>query len=197
MKKIRNVVLVLLSVSVLALALSGCGGSAEEAEQEARQAFDSVMNAFVAGDVEKIKTYCDSSAINQESELRSIILSSLGNVTYTVNSAEAQNSKKVTVNADINLIDASQVMQKYIESIAAMISSDEYQSKLPTMTKEEYQEMMDGKLAEILSSGEMPSVTKNLSVIMVKSGDGWKVEGSELPDLLVTNTLNAINQIKQ
>ena len=60
-------------------------------------------------------------------------------MTYDINSVTASSAKKAVVNADITLIDASQVMQKYIENIAVMVSSPEYQNNLATMTKEDYQ----------------------------------------------------------
>lgn len=88
-------------------------------------------------------------------------------------------------------------MQKYIENIAVMVSSPEYQNNLATMTKEDYQKLMDDQLANVLENGGVPNVTKTIDVNMKKEGGSWKVDGSALPELLVTNTLNAIEQIKQ
>lgn len=196
-KKFFSCAALFLSLILIIGALTSCGGNTEEARQEAEQAFSETMEAFKSGDVEQIKKYCDSAEINDNTDLRAAILSSLKNVTYDINSVTASSAKKAVVNADITLIDASQVMQKYIENIAAMVSSPEYQNNLATMTKEDYQKLMDDQLTNVLENGGVPNVTKTIDVNMKKDGRSWKVDGSALPELLVTNTLNAIEQIKQ
>lgn len=196
-RKFFSCAALLLSLVLIIGALTSCGGNTEEARQEAEQAFSETMEAFKSGNVEQIKNYCDSVEINDNTDLRAAILSSLKNVTYDINSVTASSAKKAVVNADITLIDASQVMQKYIENIAAMVSSPEYQNNLATMTKEDYQKLMDDQLANVLENGGVPNVTKTIDVNMKKEGGSWKVDGSALPELLVTNTLNAIEQIKQ
>lgn len=196
-KKFFSCAALFLSLILIIGALTSCGGNTEEARQEAEQAFSETMEAFKSGDVEQIKKYCDSAEINDNTDLRAAILSSLKNVTYDINSVTASSAKKAVVNADITLIDASQVMQKYIENIAAMVSSSEYQNNLATMTKEDYQKLMDDQLTNVLENGGVPNVTKTIDVNMKKEGGTWKVDGSALPELLVTNTLNAIEQIKQ
>jgi len=195
-RKFFSCTALLLSLILIIGALTSCGGNTEEARQEAEQASET-MEAFKSGNVEQIKNYCDSVEINDNTDLRAAILSSLKNVTYDINSVTASSAKKAVVNADITLIDASQVMQKYIENIAAMVSSPEYQNNLATMTKEDYQKLMDDQLANVLDNGGVPNVTKTIDVNMKKEGGSWKVDGSALPELLVTNTLNAIEQIKQ
>ena len=197
MRKFFSCTALLLSLILIIGALTSCGGNTEEARQEAEQAFSKTMEAFKSGNVEQIKNYCDSVEINDNTDLRAAILSSLKNVTYDINSVTASSAKKAVVNADITLIDASQVMQKYIENIAAMVSSPEYQNNLATMTKEDYQKLMDDQLANVLENGGVPNVTKTIDVNMKKEGGSWKVDGSALPELLVTNTLKAIEQIKQ
>ena len=196
-RKFFSCTALLLSLILIIGALTSCGGNTEEARQEAEQAFSETMEAFKSGNVEQIKKYWDSVEINDNTDLRAAILSSLKNVTYDINSVTASSAKKAVVNADITLIDASQVMQKYIENIAVMVSSPEYQINLATMTKEDYQKLMDDQLANVLENGGVPNVTKTIDVNMKKEGGSWKVDGSALPELLVTNTLNAIEQIKQ
>ena len=196
-RKFFSCTALLLSLILIIGALTSCGGNTEEARQEAEQAFSETMEAFKSGNVEQIKNYCDSVEIIDNTDLRAAILSSLKNVTYDINSVTASSAKKAVVNADITLIDASQVMQKYIENIAVMVSSPEYQNNLATMTKEDYQKLMDDQLANVLENGGVPNVTKTIDVNMKKEGGSWKVDGSALPELLVTNTLNAIEQIKQ
>ncbi len=170
MRKFFSCTALLLSLILIIGALTSCGGNTEEARQEAEQAFSKTMEAFKSGNVEQIKNYCDSVEINDNTDLRAAILSSLKNVTYDINSVTASSAKKAVVNADITLIDASQVMQKYIENIAAMVSSPEYQNNLATMTKEDYQKLMDDQLANVLENGGVPNVTKTIDVNMKKRG---------------------------
>ena len=195
-RKFFSCTALLLSLILIIGALTSCGGNTEEARQEAEQAFSETMEAFKSGNVEQIKNYCDSVEINDNTDLRAAILSSLKNVTYDINSVTASSAKKAVVNADITLIDASQVMQKYIENIAVMVSSPEYQNNLATMTKEDYQKLMDDQLANVLENGGVPNVTKTIDVNMKKEGGSWKVDGSALPELLVTKTLNEIEPLK-
>lgn len=197
MRKFKFVSKIFIAVLILALTFTSCGTNDEEVKTQAEQAFAEAMEAFKAGDADKINEYCKYANISDESELRSIILSSLKNVSYNINSVTANSSKSATIDVDITLIDASQVMSKYVENIVELVSSSEYQSKIDTMTKEDYDEMMNEELSEILQSGEIPNVTQNLSIIMVKEDGSWKVDGSELSQLLVTNTLDAITMIKQ
>ncbi len=197
MRRFRFAAFAVAAVLALSAFLVSCGADENEIKTQVQQSFDAAMEAFKSGDVDSIKQYCDSVVVNDDTELRSVILSSLGNIEYSVNSITVNNGSSATVNADITMIDASKVMQKYVENIAAMVSSAEYQSKLDTMTKEDYDKLMDDELSKVLSGGEIPNVTKTVSVQMKKDGDSWKVDGSDLPDLLVTNTLNAIKQIKQ
>lgn len=197
MKKCIDYLKVFIVLTALTAALSSCTGNTEAAKQEAEQAFNTVMQAFVSGDAAAVNRNCVSAGIDESSELTKIILSSLGNVTYTVRTVNAESGDRATVNADITMIDSSQVMQKYVESIVAMVSSAEYQQRLETMTRDDYQNLMDEQLRTVLSSGEIPNVTENVNVTMVKDGGEWKVEGQNLTGLLITNTLDAVSQIKQ
>ncbi len=197
MRKFKFVIKIFTAVLILALTFTSCGTNDDEVKAQAEQAFVETMEAFKAGDADKINEYCKYTNISDESELISIILSSLENVSYSINSVTVNSGKSATLDVDITLIDASQVMSKYVEKIVELVSSSEYQSKIDSMTKEDYDELMNEKLSEVLQNGEIPNVTQNLSIIMVKEDGSWKVDGSELSQLLVTNTLDAITMIKQ
>ncbi len=180
------------AVSLLTLASCGGGNSAESA-QEAQQAFGAVMDGFKSGDTAAIEEYVDLSA---DPELSAALAASLGNISYDIKSVSA-NGNTATVDVSVTSLDTSQVMQKYIESVAALVSSPDYQSKVGTMTKEEYDALMNEQLENILSSGEIGTVTTDETIEMSKEDGEWKLSDSALPDKLIGNTLSAIDQIKQ
>lgn len=199
MKKIKHGLLILLTLSIIVITVSSCGSkSNDEAESEAQAAFSSAIEAFKSGDVEQIKSLSLSpDTISDDTELRSLILSSLNNITYDIKSATASDGKNVIINVDITMIDSSKVMEKYIENIVSLVSSPEYQSNLSSMSREEYQNIMNQELQKVLTNGEIPNVTKNIDVNMRFDNGSWKINGSELTDLLISNTIDAISQIRQ
>lgn len=199
MKRLIHSFAILLTLSIIILTMSACGAkSNDEIKSEANAAFSSAMEAFKFGNVEEIKSFCISpDLVSDDTEIRSAILNSLSNITYDIKSSTVNDSKNVTVNADITMIDSSKVMEKYIENIVNLVSSSEYQNNLASMSREEYQSLMNQELEKVLSGGEVPNVTKNLNIEMRFDDGAWKINGSELTDLLITNTINAINQIRQ
>ena len=190
-KSLKFLAVVMAAVSVLALA--ACGGNDEEKVQQATQAFETVMDGFKSGDTAVIEQYVD---LGDDPELGSALAASLGNIAYEVKSVTVSGNT-ATVNASITSIDSSRLMQKYIENVAALVSSPDYQSKVGTMTKEEYDALMNAQLISILSSGEVGTVTTDETIEMTKEDGEWKLSGSSLPDKLIGNTLSAIKQIKQ
>lgn len=197
-KKFLRIFSVCAVLFVLTAALSSCGKSNDEVKKESGEAFSAVIDAFKSGDAQQIKSYCLSpEALGEDTEIKSAVLSSLGNITYEIKEITVNDSKNVTVNADITMIDSSKVMEKYIENIVALVSSAEYQSKLSSMERDEYQKLMNDEFEKILNGGEIPTVTKNLDVNLRFDDGKWKLAGSELTDVLVTNTVNAVSQIRQ
>ena len=174
-RKFFSCTALLLSLILIIGALTSCGGNTEEARQEAEQAFSETMEAFKSGNVEQIKNYCDSVEINDNTDLRAAILSSLKNVTYDINSVTASSAKRLLLMQILLLLTRTpsnaEIYRKYI---AAMVSSPEYQNNLATMTKEGYQKLMDDQLANVLDNGGVPNVTKTIDVNMKKEGGSWK-----------------------
>ena len=181
------------AAAVSLLTLASCGGDSAQKAQEAQQAFGTVMDGFKNGDTAAIEEYVDMSA---DPELSAALAASLGNISYEVKSVTADGNK-ATVDVSVTSLDTSQIMQKYIESVAALVSSPDYQSKIDTMTKEEYDALMNEQLEKILSSGEIGTVTSDETIEMTKEDGKWKLSDSALPDKLIGNTLSAIDQIKK
>lgn len=188
----------IISISISILILASCGsGSVEEAREEVNQEFPQIIEAFKSGDIETINANSMNKVDFNDSGLETAVLSSLTNIEYKVNSVTPSGGKDAVVNVDITMIDSSKVMEKYIQNIASLVSSSEYQSMLPNLTKEDYEKIMDDELVKILASGEIPTVTKTIDVPMQKSKDSWKLKDNSLSDMLAGNTVNAIKQIKQ
>ena len=190
-KTLKFLAAVMAAVSVLALA--ACGGNDEEKVSQATQDFETVMDGLKSGDAAVIEEYVD---LGDDPELSAALAASLENTAYEVKSVTVSGNK-ATVNVSVTAIDSSQVMQKYIENVAALVSSPDYQSKIGTMTKDEYDALMNAQLISVLSSGEIPAVTTDETVELTKENGEWKLGDSSLPDKLIGNTLNAIKQIKQ
>lgn len=198
-KTICKTLALIISLSMSILVLASCGsGSIEEAKTEINHQFPQIIDSFKSGNIDSINTYSINEVnIDDEDGLKTAILSSLSNIDYKINSVTPENGKNAVVNIDITMIDSSQVMEKYIQNIMTLVSSPEYQSLLSSLTKEDYAKMMDDELAKILASGELQTVTKTVDVNLQKSNDTWKLKDNSLADLLMNNTVNAINQIKQ
>ena len=194
MKKTVKFLGIMMAAIIAMTALSSCGKSDEENMSEASSAFTEIMDAFKAGDIAEIEKYTE---LGDDEALSAALLASLSNFEWSDAVFTPNGSNSVTVDANITVLDPSQIMQKYVTGIAALVSSPEYQSQIDTMTKEDYNELMNGQLISILESGEIPTVTESISVDMVKNGGVWQLKDSRLPDRLIGNTLSAIKQIKQ
>ena len=190
-KSLKFLAVVMAAVSVLALA--ACGGNDEEKVQQATQDFETVMDGFKSGDAAVIGEYVD---LGDDPELSAALTASLSNITFEVKSVQADGNK-ATVDERMLETSVCRDMQKYIENVAALVSSPDYQSKIGTMTKDEYDALMNAQLISVLSSGEIPAVTTDETVELTKENGEWKLGDSSLPDKLIGNTLNAIKQIKQ
>lgn len=193
--RIISVAAITLSIVIL---MTSCGKSNSEIENEATTAFETIINAFKSGDSQQIKSLCITpDSLGEDTEIKSAILSSLKNITYEIKNVTVTDSKNASINVDITVIDSSKIMEQYIQNIIALVSSSEYQSKLSSMEREEYQDIMNNEFKKVLNSGEIPTITKNIDVDMRFDDGKWKLHGAALTDLLVTNTVNAVSQIKQ
>lgn len=193
--RIISISAIVLSIAIL---MTSCSKSNSEIESEAKTAFDTIINAFKSGDSEQIKSLCITpDSLGEDTEIKSAILSSLKNIAYEIKNVTVNDRKNARINVDITIIDSSKIMEQYIENIVALVSSSEYQSKLATMEREEYQDIMNDEFEKVLNNGEIPTVTKNIDVDLRFDEGKWKLNGAALTDLLVTNTVNAVSQIKQ
>ena len=164
---------------VLAVVFSGC------ARSDAKAAFCDMMDSFCTGSADEIEKYYNfediSRFINEEdgNAVQDVILSTLTQMTYKVEGTDKIDKKAVKVTAKVTTIDFSSVMEKYITSITEMVAEPDYQKNISTMTPEQYQKILAGKMEEIINSGNSGTVEKNVSVTMVKENNQWKPGGDK------------------
>lgn len=197
MKQLKNAILsVFLVLTVL---LSGCAS----AEIEAKKAFVSMMDAFKECNREAIDNYYSFNAVTSYidevdgEEYRDAVLTTLYKMDYKINSSMKTNDTTVIINVDITTLDFSEIIENYINEVMETVESKEYQLKVRSMTTDEYKTMMAEKMVEAINNCEEKIVTKNVSVMMVKSGDAWVLGGEAdvFLGVLFADMSNAVNSL--
>lgn len=198
MRQKKKAFISLFLTAVLAFALTGCG-----AAKDAQTAFDTMMQAFQTGDQAQISAYYDFEAvskfINEEdgAELQDVILSTLKKMTYEVESAEKQDGSAVKISAKVTTLDFSEVMNRYIAQVMAMVASEEYQARVAEMTQQEYQKLLAEQMRTVLEQSDIPTAENSVTVTMVKEDGTWKAGGDKEAFLgaLFANLTNAVNSL--
>ncbi len=192
-KRILGIVMVL----VLAF-LTGCG-----AKGDAETAFDTMMKTFQTGNAEAILPYYDfeqeSQFVNPDAseEMLRVVLATLQDMKYHVESVEKIDGANVRMIARVTTLDFSQVMNLYIERLLTMVEDQEYQGQVPGMSQTDYQKRVADQMAEILTSEELGTVEKTVTLTMVKENDTW-VPGGDKEDFygaLFENLIGAVNSL--
>lgn len=197
MKKMKKIGAVILMVVMMA-SVTGCGG-----EKDARAAFDGMMQAFQTGEAEKINAYYDFAEVSRfinvedQAEMLQTILDTLKQMEYRVDSVEKIDGANVKVTATVTTMDFSQVLDRYLEKVIAMVSDESYQARIGSMTQEEYQKLLASQMTETLKEGAFPTTEKTISVTMVKEGGKWVAGGDKDAFLgaLFSNLTEAVNSL--
>ena len=178
-KKIR-IICIALSLLFTVLFFSSCDGGTADAQK----AFEEIMEAFKSGDdktIDEIYGFTEiASFVDKTSgeNLREAVISTLSEMDYQVNSAERISSTAVRLNVDIETVNFSEIVNSYIDKITELTGSREYQSRVSSMSDEEYEALMTGKMIEAITEADGEKITKTLEVIMTKSGSVWKLGGN-------------------
>ena len=144
-----------------------------------------MMEAFRTGSADEIAEYYDfediSRFINEDdgNAMQNAILSTLTQMTYKIDKTEKTDKNAVKITATVTTIDFSAVMDKYITSVTEMVADSDYQKNVINMTPEQYQKILAEKMTDIINSGDLGSVEKNVSVTMVKENEQWKPGGDK------------------
>lgn len=174
-------------VVVLVLSLSGCG-----AKSDATKAFDAMMTAFKSGEKEKIAPYYDFEATaehvvaNNKEELEQEILKTLKKMDYKVISGEKVDNNQVKLKVEVTTLDFSEVMNRFIAKVMELVSAEDYQARVGSMSQEEYQSLLAEQMMTVLNQEDIPTVQETLEVTMEKESGNWKLGGSK------TEFLNAV-----
>ena len=177
--------------------MGGCG-----AKQDAGGAFDTMMQALISGDLEKISAYYqiqDQDLLDQET--KSVVTTAAAEVLkktqYRITSAEKEDDGSVKITAAVTTVDFSKVVSTYLGEVMAMVADADYQAKLPSMTQEEYQKRLADKMAEVIRRDDLGTVETTLTVTMVKEDGTW-VPGSDKDaffEALFGNLIKAVSSL--
>lgn len=196
MKKMLKWSRILCLLAVVFL-MGGCG-----AKQDAGGAFDTMMQALISGDLEKISAYYqiqDQDLLDQET--KSVVTTAAAEVLkktqYRITSAEKEDDGSVKITAAVTTVDFSKVVSTYLGEVMAMVADADYQAKLPSMTQEEYQKRLADKMAEVIRRDDLGTVETTLTVTMVKEDGTW-VPGSDKDaffEALFGNLIKAVSSL--
>lgn len=174
----------LISIIVLLISAVLIFSSCEKETAEAQLAFLDIMETFKTCDekaIDEVYGFTEmTSFVDKTSgeKLRSAVISTLSEMKYSVNSAERVSSSAVRLNVDIETVDFSQIVDSYIGKVTELVESREYRSRISSMTDEDYEILMTGKMIEAIAETDGEKVTKTLDVVMTKSGTEWKIGGN-------------------
>ncbi len=192
-KRVLSILLVLMLVF-----LTGCG-----AKGDAETAFDTMMKVLQTGDAEAILPYYnfnqESKFVNPDasSEMLQVVLGTMKDMKYHVESVEKIDGANVKITAKVTTLDFSQVINLYIEKLLTMVEDPDYQAQVGGMSQEDYQMRMADQMTEIITSGELGTEEKTVSITMVKEEDTW-VPGGDKEDFfgsLFENLIGAVNSL--
>lgn len=181
------------------LTFTACGG----VESEARETFESMMNAFKSCDKTQINKYYGFDKLTSYIEaeegklLSDAVLGTLSEMDYKVNSSEIISSSAVKLDVEITTVDFSRIMNSYIEKVTALVASPEYQAKVRTMDDEEYKSLMAAQMIACIEESGKATVTKTAEVTMIKGESGWSLGGNsdDFLGILFENLSNAVEAL--
>ncbi len=189
----------ILLITVVTICLTGCG-----AKNNAEQAFRTMMEAFQTGEAEKIKPYYDfekQSQVEAESTsvaLQESILATMEEMEYQVKDVKKLDGNTVQITALVTTVNFSEVMNLYIEQLTTMVGDEAYQSGIPDMEEDDYQEIIATKMTESLKTEDLGTEEKSLTLTMVKQEDGSWVPGADQDAFyggLFGNLVDAVNSL--
>lgn len=193
MKKIMAICL----IGILMVTLAGCG-----ATSDASKAFDTMMTALKSGEKEQIAPYYDFEAAGQvvaenKDELEKEILKTLTKMDYKVTSREKIDGNKVKLKVEVTTLDFSEVMNRFVEKVMVLVSAEDYQARVGSMSQEEYQGLLAEQMLTVLSQEDIPTVEETLEVSMEKDSGSWKLgEGkTEFLNAVFANLIQVVTSL--
>ncbi len=176
----KRIMAVCLTV-VLVLSLSACG-----AKSDATKAFDTMMSALKSGEKAQITPYYDFETTaeqvvaNNKEELEQEILKTLTKMDYKVISGEKLDSNQVKLKVEVTTLDFSEVMNRFIAKVMELVSAEDYQARVGSMSQEEYQGLLAEQMMTVLNQEDIPTVQETLEVTMEKESGNWKLGSGKM-----------------
>lgn len=178
---LKKIIAAAITVMMMTVLLCGCS----EAESEARETLEQTLNAFKSGDKTTISEYYSFDRITayideaDGEEFRDTVLSTLAEMNCSIKSSKVINSESVIINADIETVDFSAIVDDFINKVIEMSNSAEYQKNVSTMTDERYNALMTDTMKQCIADGKQKKTTSNIDITMIKTSNGkWVIGGN-------------------
>ncbi|MEY8320188.1 hypothetical protein AAK894_03805 [Lachnospiraceae bacterium 46-61] len=168
----RKILLLLTSV-MMTLGIAACGGSGEENTNTPEAAVAGFLDSVKQGDQAKVNEYVEkddnmySEDIAEDNEQIKMMLE---NITYDIQSVNADTEGISIVTVDITNVDMSAVFQTYMQNALAAAADN------PDMTEEEAITL----LQEAITENKENTITKTVDLEATQSEEGkWKIKTTD------------------
>ncbi|MEE1013680.1 MAG: hypothetical protein U0L92_05150 [Clostridia bacterium] len=131
---------------------------------------------------------------DNKAELEDAILGTLQQMQYEVTAVEKIDSTNVVIKANVTTVDFSQVMTQFVEQLTALVAEKEYQARLSTLTRAEYQGLLAERMITVLNQGDISTASSTIEVRMVKESGAWRMQAGQ-DDFLNSIFANLANAI--
>ncbi len=177
---------------MMAVGMTACGGSDSGSSEEEQNnnapetAVASLLDAVKEGDQEKVNQYVTNDdtmhSENTESDITQAKMM-FENITYNVESVNADTEGIVIVTVDITNIDMAKVMQEYMQKgMAAAVGN-------PDITEDEAMAM----LQETMEENKENTITKTIDLEVTQVDGEWKVKTTDELNSILAGGLSEDN----
>ena len=114
---------------------------------------------------------------------------------YKVVSSEEREDGTVALQVKIKSVDASEIMNRFVQEITALVASPAYQAEVETMSKEEYHSILISVMLSALDH-KISQWAQDVQVIMIKDKGGWKMQDERvITQCIFSNLAEAITSL--
>lgn len=193
----KKIVAVCLSVIFL-VTLTGCG-----AKSDATEAFETMMTAFMSGEREQIRPYYDFETATEQmiaenkDELIEEMLKTLQKMEYKVLSSKKTDSTHVELRLEVTTLDSAEIINRFVEKMMVLVSNEDYQARVGSMSQEEYQGLLAEQMLSVLSQEDIPTVQETLEIGMEKQSGVWNISQgkNEFLNTIFVNLVQAVTSL--
>lgn len=189
-KKLTAAVLAL----VLALSVAACGVTPT---QQAESVVKGMLDAFKAMDFETASKYLSTEDTFDSEEIGDfeMFLKMLEKLQYEIVGSEQVSGEQVRVTVKITAVDMQPVIGKFMAKALEYAFANAFADPAPT--EEETNEAMLKILNDLLAAEDLAMTTSETVINVVKTEDGWKVQGDDtFADALFGGLGKALEQME-